>query len=161
MKVYDNFLPSKEHISLKTELEHSMFPWYYIPNQANDDGHFYLCHVFYFDYQYKTHYADVLKNLIYKINPTGLINIRANCLLNRFKQLESNWHIDNYHSKDMNYKTAIYYVNTNNGITEFKTGEKIESVENQLIVFDCKKEHRALSQTDVDRRIVININYFE
>ena len=159
MKIYDNFLPNDEHLKLKASLESSMFPWYYIPNQANDDGKFYFCHVFYFEHNYKTHYSDILKDLIYKINPTSMINIRANCVLNRFKQIESNWHIDNYHAKNMDYKTAIYYVNTNNGVTEFKTGEKVDSIENRLIIFDCKSEHRALSQTDLDRRIVININY--
>ena len=55
--------------------------------------------------------------------------------------------------------TATYYLNTNNGYTELKTGEKVESVENRMLVFDSNIEHQGVTCTDEKRRVLINFNY--
>jgi len=36
---------------------------------------------------------------------------------------------------------------------------KIKTEENKLLIIDTKTSHAAVSQTDTDRRIVINFNY--
>ena len=38
---------------------------------------------------------------------------------------------------------------------------KIDSVENTAVIFDTNTRHRGVPQTDVDRRLVMNITYFE
>ena len=35
------------------------------------------------------------------------------------------------------------------------------SEENKIAIFDVKEKHRAVSQTDENCRIVINLNYYE
>jgi hypothetical protein len=51
-------------------------------------------------------------------------------------------------------------MNTCNGATIFeKNNSEIKSEENKLIVFDGKLRHKAKSQIDTDRRIVINFNW--
>jgi len=55
--------------------------------------------------------------------------------------------------------TAIFYINTNNGWTNFKNGDKVESVENRLVIFDSNLEHEGVTCTDEIRRLVINFNY--
>jgi len=73
---------------------------------------------------------------------------------------EHNTHID--YEKDgkcLPNISAIYYVNTNNGYTEFKNGEIVNSVQNRLVSFPTHMSHRAMGQTDKDRRIVLNFNY--
>lgn len=72
-------------------------------------------------------------------------------------------HISEYHQdlhSDYKYTTAIYYLNTCNGYTQFKSdGAPVKSKENRVIVFDGNSEHRAVGQTDTQMRYVINFNY--
>ena len=58
------------------------------------------------------------------------------------------------------YKTAIYYVNSNDGYTKFETGEIVESVGNRLVIFDGRTKHCGSTHTNQKYRIVINFNYF-
>ena len=57
------------------------------------------------------------------------------------------------------YKTAIFYLNTNNGYTEFETGETVESIANRIVIFDGRIKHRGTTCTDQKTRVVLNINY--
>ena len=59
-----------------------------------------------------------------------------------------------------NMMTAIYYVNSNNGYTEFEDGTKVDSVRNRLVTFPSSMKHRGVSQTDTRTRMVINFNWF-
>ena len=56
-------------------------------------------------------------------------------------------------------KTAVYYVNSNDGYTKFE-GNKIESVANRMIVFDSRINHTGTTCTNTKRRLVINFNYW-
>ena len=38
---------------------------------------------------------------------------------------------------------------------------RVDSVANTAVIFDTNIEHRGVPPTNVDRRLVININYFE
>ena len=57
-------------------------------------------------------------------------------------------------------KTAILYINTNNGITIFETGEEIKSEENKIVMFPSNLKHTGTTHTDEKVRVVLNINYF-
>ena len=52
-------------------------------------------------------------------------------------------------------------MNTCDGYTEFRSGKKIYSEENTAVIFDTDLEHRGTPPTNVDRRLVLNVNYFE
>ena len=56
-------------------------------------------------------------------------------------------------------KTAIFYVNTNNGWTEFKKGGKVKSVANRIVIFDSQLYHQGYTCTDQKRRVVMNFNW--
>ena len=64
--------------------------------------------------------------------------------------------------RDVKYDchTAIYYVNTNNGYTEFENGDRVESVENRMVIFKSDTMHTGKSCTDENVRVLINFNYF-
>jgi len=81
--------------------------------------------------------------------------VRANLLFKTKKHIQSEFHVD----KPFYCKTALLYVNTNNGHTLLKNKIKIKAEENKLLIIDTKTPHAAVSQTDKDRRIVINFNY--
>ena len=56
--------------------------------------------------------------------------------------------------------TAILYMNTNNGYTLLETGDKVESIENRLVLFSNDTLHTGISQTDTKVRVQINFNFF-
>ena len=60
-----------------------------------------------------------------------------------------------------NATTAIFYLNTNNGWTQFEDGTKVESVENRLVTFPATTHHVGFSCTDESVRIVLNLNYIK
>ena len=59
------------------------------------------------------------------------------------------------------WTTAIFYLNSNNGYTEFEDGTKVESVANRFVSFPSTLKHRGTSCTDENVRVVINFNYFK
>ena len=62
--------------------------------------------------------------------------------------------------KQKQWKTSIFYVNTNNGYTLFEDGTKVESVANRMLTFPTNMKHTGTSCTDSQTRIVINFNYY-
>ena len=55
--------------------------------------------------------------------------------------------------------TSIYYINNNNGWTEFADGTKVNCVSNRLITFPSEMKHVGYSCTDEQVRCVVNFNY--
>ena len=85
----------------------------------------------------------------------SLVRIKANLNPPTEKIVESAYH------KDQNFKckTAIYYVNNNNGYTLIGK-EKILSKENRIVLFDSDVKHLGTNSTNCNNRMVINFNYF-
>ena len=77
--------------------------------------------------------------------------------------VENSMHIDLMNKSYLNtnpFKTAIFYLNNNNGYTKFETGEKVTTEKNKLIVFDGNKSHTGTSNScEAKRRVILNINY--
>ena len=57
--------------------------------------------------------------------------------------------------------TGIFYVNSNNGRTEFEDGTKIDCVANRMITFPSHMRHAGVTTTDSHCKVLINFNYFE
>ena len=57
-------------------------------------------------------------------------------------------------------ETAILYINTNNGYTEFEDGTQVKSVENRVVIFNSNMLHTGRNCTDENVRVLINLNYF-
>jgi len=161
MEIYDNFLSKNEFRYIQSYFWHGEFPWYYTPftnNTEDPPSHYQLTHIIYFQNfgKYSPSF-DFIKPLINKINPQVLIKIKAN-----FNPRSDGSKVCEYHT-DTNFnfdtKTAIYYINTNNGYTLFESGERCGSVENRLVIFDSKQKHLGMSCTDQHAKILLNINY--
>ena len=132
------------------------FPWFYRKNQTGKDSSF-LNHVFFTNNKLNSNLYSLIEPLVKKLNPDKLINIRANLCLKR--PMKSHWHSDFDNLKlTSKSKTAIYYVNTNNGYTVFKN-KKVKSEANKMIIFNGNTQHKVKYQTDRDTRIVINFLY--
>tara|TARA_S200002703_G_scaffold100488_1_gene86815 strand:- start:305 stop:799 length:495 start_codon:yes stop_codon:yes gene_type:complete len=162
-KVIDNFLDKEIFKKIqKGILENTYFPWYfsdytdYLKEKGLDKGKY--IHTFYENNNSNSKYYDLLLPIVEKLKCVSLIKIKINSTNYSDKIIEGTYHIDN---KYKNTKTAVYYLNTNDGYTKFKKNKKkINSVENRMIVFDSNLEHLGTNTTNAKRRVVLNINYF-
>jgi hypothetical protein len=181
MKVHliDNFLPEEEFQKIRGFImgdcfDHSYpsLPWYYgkvlsenikdfSSPSCNEDDNYQFSHVFYVADAPTSALIQNLQPLIESMPEVGcrsFVKIKANLNPRTDKIIEHGFHIDigNFEGG----KTAIYYLNTNDGYTKFETGETIESVENRLIIFDQSLLHTGTTCTDAHARYVINLNFF-
>ena len=167
MKIIKNFLPKKQFKNIQSILMGSEFPYYY-QNNYLDEKHkgnaledYFFVHIIN-DQIDSDIIADnptlenILDPIMLKLKSDYLTRAKINFYPNQHKHIYSNWHTD---QDNENTKVAIYCVNTCNGYTELKTGEKAPSVENSIILFNANELHRSVTQTDTKRRINININY--
>jgi hypothetical protein len=159
MKTISNFLEKKDFEKIhKFFMTESEFPWYK-SEVLNGIDDIQFTHRFYDNFQPLSPLMNVLTPLIDRINPKALIRIKANLLTRTEKKIIHGFHTDFPNVLDCT--TAIYYVNTNNGETIFKNGEKIVSEENKFISFSSGLEHSGTTNTCSNKcRIVINFNYY-
>jgi hypothetical protein len=158
MIVKDNFLNKKDFKKIQDLITGSDFPWF-VSNGINykNDGHTQFFHNFY-NQGMSSIFFDCLLPLLHKLEVVSLIRIKANSICATSKIIEHEKHIDV--SNVSNAKTAVFYVNTNNGYTHFKDNKKIKSIKNRICIFDTNMLHGGTTCTDSKRRIVINFNYF-
>ena len=132
MEVIDNFLPEEQFKMLRNILVSSYFPWYYIDRQSytSTENSFQFFHNFYREGDSPSEYYSIIQPCLEKLK--GKLS-RAKAVLTPKSESSrcSGYHID---YKDM--KTSTYYINTNNGWTEFEEGGKVESVANRMLIFD-------------------------
>ena len=118
-----------------------------------------------FEQGYSPHWLDIIP-VISQIN--GIINIgafrrvKANLQVAQKDVIYGGFHYDLTEKGivDKNLFIAIYYVNSNNGYTEFEDGTKIDSIADRLVIFKNDIKHRGVSQTNTKQRIVINFNFY-
>jgi len=159
--VRDNFLNSIEFNEIKDTMLGHYFPWHYNSMKTNDLSSLYnfqFTHLFYDNHRPNSNYFDLLTPLIDKINPASILRIKANLTPITDTIIDYDLHLD---YSDIQCKTAIFYINNNNGYTMFADGNKILSTENRFVSFDSGLLHTGSSCTDEKVRCVININYFE
>ena len=161
--VIDNFLDEQSFQNLQNTMMGEDLSWSYNDaiDYANDVDKFQFIHIFYKHNSgpISTHYK-LLSPILNKMRLKELYRIKANLLtrtpeieVNIFhKDIPSNWGV-------IPYTTSIFYMNTNNGYTEFEDGTKVESVANRCVTFPEETKHRGTSCTDKKTRVVINFNY--
>ena len=157
MQIIKNFLDKNIFKNIQNILTENEFPWHYSDTVAyeNDTSDFMFFHILYLDNNQRSPYLhDILMPILGKLNFNYLLRAKANLYTQKEKHIKTSFHTD---SKEK-HSVALFSVNTNDGYTLFKNGDKIPSVENQLIIFDGNMEHCSVAQTDEKLRINININ---
>ena len=169
MKVIDNFLPEEEfewivsHFLPTEECNTAKLPWFY--NEAIVSTSKIRIPQF-------THtFVDMGKKLSPHIklidsslsflgikNPNDLIRVKANLTVRTTFHRNTGYHQD---FKNADLTTAILYLNTNNGWTQLKSGEKVKSIANRMVIFPTKTLHAGVTCTDERKRVVINFNYHD
>jgi len=157
MKTIQNFLEKDIFNNIKNILLSNNFPWYYSQitgNKKDYSDSFFYHFLFHDDQQKSPHFNKVLMPIISKLNFNYLLRSKINFYTKKNKFIKTAFHLD-YQEP---HTVALFSINTNNGFTLFKNGNKVPSIENQLLIFDGQLEHCSVSQTDEKFRINININ---
>ena len=159
--IIDNFL-NQEEFNPIADLIVNNFQWKYdnFVDYADDKDKFQFTHSFYKDFEIVSPFHETLKPIWDRIRPREIYRVKANLLTRTPQIVENRFHTDNPEiSGVIPYTTSIFYLNTNNGYTEFEDGTKVESVANRFISFPEDTKHRGTSCTDEKIRVVINFNY--
>ena len=178
MKIEDNFLDQEEFDKLQELMIGSNcwppFTWVYTAgiDSKDDVDKFQFIHTFYNTHMPQSSFMNELNPILELIKAISLLRIKANLLTRTPNIIENAFHQDIDSFDDENRKTifpeklkqwttSIFYMNTNNGYTEFEDGTKVESVANRMVTFPGDMKHRGTSCTNEKTRVVINFNYFE
>ena len=161
--VIDNFLEIKSFQNLQNIMFGGNFCWSYnegIDYSDEEGDKFQFTHIFYNPSNgVNSQYYGILSDILNKIKPKEIFRIKAN-LLTKTSEIEVNsFHNDIDDLGILPWTTSIFYMNTNNGYTEFQNGTIVESKENRMVVFPVEMKHRGTSCTDKKIRVVINFNY--
>ena len=171
IEIIDNFLEQHYFEILKKSLTGNRFPWFNCADVVNKELNSEYCdekynwqlfHLFYYNPLEISDAINILDPLLTKINPMMLLKAKANLNPVGEKIIEHGMHIDTYPLELADLlTTSIFYINTNNGYTLLEDGTKIESIENRLISFPATTKHTGTNCTDVQNRIVLNLNYIK
>jgi hypothetical protein len=166
--VKDNFLPKDLNQQLQNLVNSNNFDWYFEPRSLVrvDDGNYMFVHKLLskshnHESQWFSMFKPMLKTLADIVPFTDCLRMKINCYPNRDKIYEHAKHVDflDFITKKPphNLVTCIYNFTTCNGYTVVGD-EKFISKQNQIIIFDGDIEHYGATATNVENRIVLNIN---
>jgi len=165
VKVIDNFLNDEEYKNVVNILAEKQFPWY-VSDMSDypGDNNTQLYHIL---YNNNIPYSDFFQNfqpLYDKLEIFSLFKVRAIATLqkNSFNNNPNMYHTDVENVGILDKcTTAIYYINSNDGGTQFeKDGNIVKSVSNRMVVFNSTMKHRTVKHTKGDCfRYVLNFNY--
>ena len=164
-KIIDNVLQKSIADNIAEDLlVGAKFPWFYdssvvYTKSVDTLNNYQFIHVFYNHHNINGLYS-IIAPIVEYLSPESLIRIKANLNPRTESRYKFEYHTD-YESKSSDRKTAIYYVNSNDGITILEDGTEIESVANRLVIFDQKISHTGTTCTNQKVRCLINFNYIE
>ena len=162
MKIISNFIESKNFKSFKNYILSPQVNWGLnkVLFLNKDCDYHQLCSVVYDNHRIcDEHSFNMLLPLLNKLEIRAILRVKLNLLFRTNEIIEHGFHTD-YTPPMKGSKTAVFYVNSNNGYTKLKDGNVIKSEENKIVIFDGEIEHTGTTCTDEEFRVVININYF-
>ena len=164
MEVIDNFLPEYHFRQISNVILGVEFPWYFNDSSVKrgDDSVYQFVHTL-----YNRDRGGIASNryplfdfVQQKLGVKRLDRIKMNLNTRTFFHRKTGFHTDQRNSDaPQHQKTAVFYLNTNNGWTEFKKGGKVKSVANRIVIFDSNLEHTGVTCTNEKRRVIVNFNY--
>ena len=166
-KVINNALPDEVFKDIQDYVLGDDIAWYHHesvaylkPKGLTKDQKIYndfSTHMVYSHNQIWSNFAfEKLQPLLNLLDIKALIRIKINNYPRTPKVIHHQDHVDD----DYKHNGALFFVNSNDGLTVIKNKTEISSVENKLLMFDSSKEHHSTTTSNTNRRITININYF-
>lgn len=169
-RVFENVLPKQNWASIVDFVgingEHkNQASFIYVPHKAtagveqNDGYGFQFVHwVFDVNGVASQIGFELIRPLIYFLSMSSIVRIKINANPRTPFPSQETFHID--HDGNGPFLSAVYYINDNNGGTQFKDGPRIQSIANRLLVFDGDLEHAAVTAIDVKTRFVVNFCFY-
>ena len=163
MKIIDDFLPVYHFKEIQNIFLGGEFPWYFGNGVLRpNDGQYQFTHEI---FNIRTggvlsSYYSLFDVVQKKLGVRRLDRIKSNLNPKTVFHRKGGYHSDNSLGDSYQHtKTAVFYVNTNNGWTHIKNGGKVKSVENRIVIFDSNLYHTGVTCTDKIRRVIVNFNY--
>jgi len=168
-EVIDNFFNVNEFKWICNIIEQESFPWNLIKKAndfSTDEKQFQLYHETHLYGREVSPFSGVLIRPIMQrlkelkgYQSVGVTRAKINCFIKSDENLGLGFHRDIEDTDE--YSTILLYLDTNNGYTELKTGEKIPTIANSALIFPAHELHQTVTQTDTMYRKNININFKE
>lgn len=167
MKIIDNLLSPYDFNELKRNILQNYFPWQLSLGVVDGENpvfdpkyNYQFYHTFYDQPITISREFDYLHPIFNAVKPQVLIRAKLNLTPNTPENIEYGFHTDLPEPLSKNAMTAVYYLNTNNGYT-IVGDQKVDTIENRLVVFPADTPHTGATCTDESYRIVLNLNYIE
>ena len=117
IEIIENFLDEEEFKSIQSFMMGGEFRWFYAEGRVTkDDGEFHMVHKFFQpEVGSNSEYIGMWNTFMNKVEAKKCIRIKANLTFKTPTIEPGSLHID-----FPAMKTIVYYINTNNGYTEFE-----------------------------------------
>lgn len=162
-EVIDNALTVDAFDAIVHEFFNGEVNWFYRASTTpseQDRNKPYFSHNLYSNFRVQSDYFPLFIPLLEKLNVRALVSMRSNLCMRTQEVVASDFHVDEYYDDS---KTAIFYLNTCNGktILDVPSGKvSVDCVANRLLSFNTNVRHSGQYQTDVAKRMIINLTYF-
>ena len=168
INVTDDFLPYPEASYVQESLLSPAWPWYFqdhvdYAEESENLSKSQFCYQLYRDHTWQGAGEAIVSRFLRHLRPLTLVRVKANLQVRTETRVQNSFHVDLSDPDLRPYShmlTAIYYVNTNDGLTVFEDGTEVESVANRVVIFPSELRHTGTTCTNKKRRVVINFNYF-
>lgn len=158
MKKNYNVLSKEDYSTIRATFLSEDFIWNYYRYISDDKDKYYIFkHTYVKDSNFfgtVNHFNDFLKPLFEFLKIKTVINVTA-YLMTKSLNAKKGFDLTSVNKKT---KTAIFYIEHNNGYTKFKK-ENIENEGNMFVSFSSKENRIEYPTTNKERRIFLNIEY--
>lgn len=177
IKIIKDFLPKPLFQYMKRIVENELFDWNYKNETIRGDGKHMLTKTLYCRPELSDSKTEVWDKDILPLfgciedfqkeklefTNSKLLKMKLNMYLNQKEPVEHGRHTD-IPMQPASIFTSVFNFTNCDGYTFVFDDEgkaiKVPSIENSLVIFDGKKEHYGVTQTDTARRIVLNTNVY-
>jgi hypothetical protein len=160
-EILDNFLPQEDFNNIKNFMLNPHFSWNLTPVVSNEKENLPTPASYYFTHEFWSGFhtepeAQVFAPILNQIECRAVMRIKGNL----YPSTETILHHDNHCDYEFSHRGAIFYLNTNNGLTILEDKVEVKSIENRLLLFDSSRPHRSTTCSDTKCRVNVNFNFF-
>lgn len=162
VQIIDNVLPEDDYNKIAKIVNGDQFPWKFCPTTTGDevgrDFDFQFVHPLFVCCKCVSPYWDEFDPVIEHLKIGGIIRAKLNLQTQTHVHMEGGYHTDTR----MEHLTSVMYFDDSNGYTKFEeTGQEVQSKANRLLTFPSHMRHTGVSQTDQQKRVVLNLNWIK
>ena len=149
MNLINNFIDNNELYEINKLINLKDFPWFI----SKEDP--------YLQFHHEVHNSligpTILKSFIEKIKIKKIHKgiLKRICHTNKLQNCD-NTILYNYNKPT---KNAVFFFNTNDGLTKYGLDQSVKSIENSLLLFNSNQPFYQTTCTDKTSRLILEINY--